>query len=38
MHKGRWEVYRDVVDEEIEKLPDAVEQEIRMVARRKGLA
>jgi hypothetical protein len=38
IHSGRWAVYRDVVDEEIEKLPDAIEQEIRMVARRKGLA
>lgn len=37
IHKDRWQVYRDVVDEEIEKLPDEIEKEIVMVARRVGL-
>lgn len=37
MHKGRWQKLRDVVDEEVETLPDEVEEEIRMVSRRVGL-
>ena len=37
MHKGRWPKLRDVVDAEIEKLPDAVSDEIKLVARRAGL-
>jgi hypothetical protein len=37
MHKGRWQVMRDVVDEEIATLPPAVEREIEMVARRNNL-
>lgn len=34
MHKGRWQVTRDVVEEEVAKLPAPIEQEITMVARR----
>jgi hypothetical protein len=37
MHKGRWLVMRDVVDEEIATLPPAVEREIAVVARRNNL-
>jgi len=37
MHKGRWLVFRDVAEEELEKLPDEIEQEIKMVTRRVGL-
>lgn len=37
IHSGRWEVYRDVVDEEIKTLPEEVKDEIIMVARRNGL-
>ena len=36
MHKGRWMIYRDVVDEEVEKLPKPIAEQIVMVARRKG--
>lgn len=34
MHQGRWQVFRDVTEEELAKLPHDVEQEITMVARR----
>lgn len=37
MHKGRWPVFRDVVDEEFSKLPPEIEKHIGMVARRNGL-
>lgn len=37
MHKGRWQVMRDVVEQEVEKLPQEIENEIYMVARRVGL-
>jgi hypothetical protein len=37
MHKGRWQLLRDVVDEEVATLPSAVEREIVMVARRNNL-
>jgi hypothetical protein len=36
MHRGRWLVFRDVVDKEVEKLPKEVADEVVMVARRKG--
>ncbi len=38
IHAGRWPLFRDVVEEETEKLPEAVTEQINMVARRKGLA
>jgi hypothetical protein len=37
MHKNRWQVLRDVVDEEVAALPRPVEAEIEMVARRNNL-
>lgn len=37
MHQGRWQVFRDVADEEIDKLPPELERQIVMVARRVGL-
>lgn len=37
IHKDRWQVYRDVVDEEVQTLPDEIEREIVMVARRNNL-
>lgn len=37
MHQGRWTVLRDAADAEVEKLPDEIEQEIVMVARRNNL-
>lgn len=37
MHAGRWKLLRDVVDEEVERLPDEIEERIVMVARREGL-
>ena len=37
MHKGRWQKLRDVVDAEVKNLPDAISDDIRMVARRDGL-
>jgi hypothetical protein len=37
IHAGRWNVLRDVADEEVEKLPEDIEKEIVMVARRNGL-
>ena len=37
MHVGRWQLLRDVQDEEVAKLPDEIEKEISAVARRVGL-
>lgn len=37
MHKGRWEVLRDVVEDEAQSLPDEIKDDIIMVARSKGL-
>lgn len=37
MHVGRWQVFRDVQEEEVAKLPPEIEKEITMVARRVGL-
>jgi hypothetical protein len=36
-HQGRWNLTRDVVEQEIEKLPDEIEKEIVLVVRRVGL-
>jgi hypothetical protein len=33
----RWSLFRDVTEEEVAKLPDEIEKEISMVARRLGL-
>lgn len=38
MHVGNWLLFRDVVDYEMTKLPNAVESQIRLYARSKGLA
>ncbi len=38
IHQGRWSLFRDVVDEEVAKLPPEIEDEIQMVARRGGIA
>jgi hypothetical protein len=37
IHSGRWENLRDVVAAETEKLPDEIENDLIMVARRNGL-
>lgn len=37
MHQGRWQLLRDVVEDEISKQPDEIISEIEMVARRVGL-
>jgi len=34
MHEQRWQLFRDVADAEIEKLPEEVARELDMVARR----
>lgn len=37
MHQGRWQLQRDVTEDEVSKLPEEIEKEISMVARRLGL-
>ena len=37
MHKGRWHVFRDVVDKEVAKLPPEVSNDLTLAARRRGL-
>ena len=36
MHRGRWQLFRNVVDQEVAKLPEDVQEEILLAARRKG--
>lgn len=36
VHKNRWNIFRDIVDQEFEKLPDLVDQHIHRVVRRRG--
>lgn len=36
MHKGRWSNFRDVTEKELEAVPEELEKEIVMVARREG--
>lgn len=38
IHQGRWPVARDVIDEELEKLPQEVQEHLTMAARRRGLS
>lgn len=38
MHVGRWNLLRDVVEQQVEKLPPMVEEHVRLVARSEGLA
>lgn len=37
MHQGRWQLLRDVTEEETAKLPKEIDDQITMVARRVGL-
>jgi hypothetical protein len=37
MHQGRWQRLRDVVDEEVTRLPAEIEAKITMTARKEGL-
>lgn len=37
MHKGRWQVFRKVFDEELKRVPPEIEKFIGVVARRNGL-
>lgn len=37
MHEGRWPLFREVVDEEVGKLPPEVERHIEVTARSHGL-
>ena len=37
MHQGRWQLVRDVTEDEVSKLPEAIINEISLVARRVGL-
>lgn len=36
MHADRWQLLRDVTDDEVSKLPPAIEKEISLAARREG--
>lgn len=38
MHKGRWPLFRDITEQELKELPEAIQEEIVMVARREGFA
>lgn len=38
MHVGRWRVFRDVMEKHLEALPPEIEDDIILVARRKGFA
>lgn len=37
MHVGRWKTLRDVSDEELKKLPEAISKSLKTVSRRGGL-
>jgi hypothetical protein len=37
MHQGRWKLQRDVTEQEVGKLPQEIENEISLAARRLGL-
>ena len=37
MHVGRWKTLRDVSDEELKKLPEAIAKNLKTVSRRGGL-
>lgn len=37
MHAGRWQLLRDVAEDEVSKLPEPIINEIKMAARRVGL-
>ncbi len=38
MHVGRWLLFRDVVDYEMTQLPDAVEENLKLVINKNGLS
>jgi hypothetical protein len=38
MHQGTWQTFRDVADEEADKLPEAVRDELTLAIRRNNLA
>ena len=38
MHAGRWQLLRDVVDEEVAKLPEQIKDDIRLIARKEGFS
>lgn len=38
MHQGRWQLLRDVVDEEVATLPDEIRDDLRIVARSRGFS
>ncbi len=38
MHEGVWRLFRDVSDEEAEKLPEEVQEELTLAVRRAGLS
>ena len=37
MHRGRWQLLRDVVEDENKKFPDEIRDEIKLVARRNNV-
>ena len=37
IHRGRWPVFRDEADKQIEKLPENIASEVKIVARRNNL-
>lgn len=36
MHKGRWQLLRNVADEEVQKLPEEITKSVTMIARKRG--
>lgn len=38
MHVGRWQLLRDVIDDEVAKLPEQVLKDIKLVARKEGFS
>lgn len=38
MHAGRWELLRDVTEEELDALPEQIEDDVVLVARREGFS
>jgi hypothetical protein len=38
MHVGTWRLFRDIADEEVAKLPEAIQNELSLAVRRNNLA
>lgn len=38
MHQGAWETFRNIADEEAEKLPEAIQDELTLAIRRNNLS